>query len=535
MKHVVPVLASVALAVASLTVLVTSSSTAPAAPAPMLPAGTIPISSLPFTISSSGHYCLTSSLLASSGDDGITIDASFVELDLAGFELKGVRGSQIGIDAQNRLHVVIRNGRVSFFDEGGIRGASNVVVEDVEVIQCGGTPIELGLRARVERVDVQVGEGDGVVVGDDSLVRECTIRMEETAVGALSCGDDCVVADVRTSRGASGIVAGARCRIERCTTSENTAVGMSVESCATVRDCCIDAAPEAEDAFTGGDDCLLENVRTSGGLRGITCIDRAQLSKCCVVDPTERGIFVGTFSVVEDCSADVGFDASVACRLSSYGKCLRTTTLGGQKGIVNAQRAQVVDCSVTGATQVGIEVTSGSTVRGCGVSIPSTGTYGIRIIGSGTCDSCSVSGGAVGIGGLSICLVTDCTAVESGEKAIELTSRGQVRGCVAYLGFGDGIVLGDDCVARDNACTGIVGRGIVAAGDRNRIEGNSVNDCGVGLELVGQHNLTIGNQAMENTTADFLTPISNPTGAVLKDFGTIDSSRPQANHGTPVF
>src|SRR4051794_35854724 len=51
-----------------------------------------PISSLPFTISSSGSYFLTKNLLVANAN-GITINATNVDLDLRGFTISATSGS----------------------------------------------------------------------------------------------------------------------------------------------------------------------------------------------------------------------------------------------------------------------------------------------------------------------------------------------------------------------------------------------------------------------------------------------------------
>ncbi len=56
-----------------------------------------PISALPFTINQCGSYFLTDCLTGVAGQNGITIDADDVTLDLNGFTLIGVPGSLDGI------------------------------------------------------------------------------------------------------------------------------------------------------------------------------------------------------------------------------------------------------------------------------------------------------------------------------------------------------------------------------------------------------------------------------------------------------
>src|SRR5215469_10506728 len=66
--------------------------TPPGAPAPTMKSldqieARTPISSLPFTIGSSGSYYLAASLTGSGGNDGITVNADDVTVDLNGFAL----------------------------------------------------------------------------------------------------------------------------------------------------------------------------------------------------------------------------------------------------------------------------------------------------------------------------------------------------------------------------------------------------------------------------------------------------------------
>src|SRR5690349_10378629 len=56
-----------------------------------------PISSLPYTITEAGSYYLTTNLVGTAGQNGITINAPRVSLDLMGFELRGVGGTFSGI------------------------------------------------------------------------------------------------------------------------------------------------------------------------------------------------------------------------------------------------------------------------------------------------------------------------------------------------------------------------------------------------------------------------------------------------------
>lgn len=73
-----------------------------------------PISSLPYTISAPGSYYLTGNLTGVSGQDGIKIESNDVTLDLRGFTLQGVPGSDNGVEittgAITRRAITIKNG-----------------------------------------------------------------------------------------------------------------------------------------------------------------------------------------------------------------------------------------------------------------------------------------------------------------------------------------------------------------------------------------------------------------------------------------
>src|SRR5687767_11957796 len=59
----------------------------------------IAISSIPTTITQSGSYYLTGNLTGVVGQNGITIKASEVTIDLSGYSLIGVSGSKNGIES----------------------------------------------------------------------------------------------------------------------------------------------------------------------------------------------------------------------------------------------------------------------------------------------------------------------------------------------------------------------------------------------------------------------------------------------------
>jgi hypothetical protein len=146
------------------------------------------ITALPYTITSSGTYCLTQSL-NSNVETGAAITVaggSSVVVDLRGFTinnlLAGTNSTAAGIAATNKQGIIVRNGRLTFFHDGvvltGTTGSRGHLVESVEVqfvenvgIFVAGT----GIRVRnctVRRVGSSTLNGRGISVDGDGNVIE---------------------------------------------------------------------------------------------------------------------------------------------------------------------------------------------------------------------------------------------------------------------------------------------------------------------------------------------------------------------------
>lgn len=82
-----------------------------------------PINSLPAVIATPGIHCLKKDLATAMTDGAaITINANSVTIDMNGFKLGGLGGgldsTAVGIRAQNRLNIEIRNGTIRGFGTG---------------------------------------------------------------------------------------------------------------------------------------------------------------------------------------------------------------------------------------------------------------------------------------------------------------------------------------------------------------------------------------------------------------------------------
>jgi Right handed beta helix region len=128
---------------------------------------TFEFTSLPYTINSSGTYCLKNTMLTSlSSGAAITIGAGYqVTVDLRGFALINVpstTSTAVGVQGLGKSNVTVRNGRIQGFRQGVVLDDSPTVPE--------------GERNVVEDVQVDQARTTGILVdGRGSRVRRCVV------------------------------------------------------------------------------------------------------------------------------------------------------------------------------------------------------------------------------------------------------------------------------------------------------------------------------------------------------------------------
>jgi hypothetical protein len=194
---------------------------APAHAAAQSPDCTFEFTSLPYTINSSGTYCLKNTMFVNlSSGAAITIGGGYqVTVDLRGFALINVLSSTstaVGVQGIGKSNVTVRNGRLQGFRQGVVlddspaaEGERNVV-EDVQVDQARHTGILIdGRGSRVRRcavtyygvadpigapVGIQVG-GSGNVV-EDNVVEE---SLSSNGRGIVAYGTNHVVVGNRVT------------------------------------------------------------------------------------------------------------------------------------------------------------------------------------------------------------------------------------------------------------------------------------------------------------------------------------------------
>ncbi|HEU6449392.1 MAG TPA: right-handed parallel beta-helix repeat-containing protein [Verrucomicrobiae bacterium] len=292
--------------------------TPPGAPAPVMKTLSqieprTPISSLPYTITNPGSYYVTTNLTGISGQNGVTLNASDITLDLSGFELAGVPGSLAGIQAPNEV--------------------TNIFIHNGTVRNWGGNGLELNLthESRVEHVHAQRNGGLGIGLGGGDLVENCSaISNTFTGISAFGVIRNCAA----IGNGSDGISGET---LQSCMAEGNG--GNGVHSSISIVDCSA--------AYNHRDGILIE----SGGL----------ISRSAAQFNSGNGIEARFSDLIRDCSAynngATGIVAAVSCRIVS---CVIE---GNTIGISAGQASTVKDCTVRNSSGDGIVVPNDCVVQ----------------------------------------------------------------------------------------------------------------------------------------------------------------------------
>ena len=310
--------------------------TPPGAPAPTMKTlaqiePRTPLAALPVTLTNAGSYYLTTNLVGVPGQNGITINADPVTLDLGGFALLGVPGSLHAIVATApRRNVVVRNGTIRGWGQAAV---SLTNVEDVVLENLHAT-----------------ANGSGLLAGNRSLLRHCA-AVGNTNIAGIRVGDDAMVQDCLVASNVfRGILAGRRARILRCTVVANATSGndgLAAGPGALVREC-IAAGNGAPDGSQGG---------------GIAVEDGSVVADCTTVSNAVEGVFASFDSVVRDTAArdnGVGIATTGGATLRNCAAALNRFL-----GIWDMGGSLIVDCMATENDGTGIVATNRSVVRGC--------------------------------------------------------------------------------------------------------------------------------------------------------------------------
>ena len=194
MEHVLSKLGWVLAALVSLAALAAIAGVVSAGPLdPPGPVGSTDrtvITSLPYTINQSGSYVLKSSLTGVANQNGVTVNASNVTIDLQGFELIGVANSLAGISASNAfVNVSVHDGTVRGWGGAGVSLAgSGSQIKNMRVNSNGGAGISTSADSSVLDSIASTNGGVEILVGAGSTLENCTADGNGTAGNGIEIG-----------------------------------------------------------------------------------------------------------------------------------------------------------------------------------------------------------------------------------------------------------------------------------------------------------------------------------------------------------
>ncbi|MHC5211825.1 MAG: NosD domain-containing protein [Planctomycetota bacterium] len=534
---------------------------APASAAAVVPQDAEVITSLPYSIERPGMYVLAGNL---AGEQGITVQASGVTLDLGGFALTGKVDSHHGIAVRgNQTNIEIRNGTVTAWGTHGIvcDTAYNSSFRDLRLSNNGGCGLRAGHGAVVENVISAANGGSGV------QGREAVVVRDSLAAGnvlwGLDLGNTSVLEGTSViHNGAGGVLVSDGALVRDNAVSDNgwAGIGADATGCAigTLAGIAVNGKGTlVERNNITGNGIGLQLLAAGNGVSGnlvrgndlnyefvqgnqlelllaelpetILWPARLRLAGSLRGTPGENGIIVNS----DDVSVDLAGHALIGVRDSLCGILVRPERKGvhvfdgfltgwggcGFNG-VEAVDARLEGLTAHGCDNVGLRVGSSSTVVNCVAS--GNGNDGIRTeedVVVMTCSANQNGNDGVQVGPHST--VSDVTASENanfGIRAAEGTSISEsttsrntlgiavtkgslVRGCTTSFNSNIGIRAEQACLLIENVVdSNALGIG-VQSGPGTRLDGNNLTNNQIGMNVSGTGNLVIRNTCFGNGTA----------------------------------
>jgi parallel beta-helix repeat protein len=292
---------------------------------PGQPLGT-PISSLPFTIDAPGAYYVTRNLTGGAvGDNGISILASDVTLDLGGFVLTGVAGSNYGINVGGaRRNIVIRNGTLASWNVGVVTAAAEASqLADLHLVQNVVFGLVAGPRATISRCRAAANGDTGIYALEYALVSDSTATSN---VGSgIFVGVGSVVSRSRAdSNGQLGIYGASGSHIADSTARSNASIGLQVHSAGSIRNCT--AALNQTGILGGSGTAIVSSAANGNTLDGIVANGDGIVRDSTATSNSGVGIRAGSRSRIVDSVANrntgggitVSFACTVAGNVSAF-------------------------------------------------------------------------------------------------------------------------------------------------------------------------------------------------------------------------
>jgi len=208
-------------------------------------------------------YVLVKNLF-SSGGDCLTVNSSYISIDLRGFSISG-SGSGVGIGASVPVEgVSIRNGTVKGFALGVSLAGPGSIVQNLHADNNSDTGMFLGTSSLVENVVAQGNQKFGIVVTTASTVKDSILRFNgnnPASVGLSAGPGSTVTGNTIWGSIGTGLFASAGSTVIGNTVLEtNPGVGMSVICPSNVKNNTATTSTQANLVLIGDGCNMIDNV-----------------------------------------------------------------------------------------------------------------------------------------------------------------------------------------------------------------------------------------------------------------------------------
>lgn len=183
--------------------------------------------STPTTISASGSYCLSNNITATENNNGITITASDVTLDLQGYTIKGTNQTGTGIYGTEITNIEIKNGTVRDFGNNIDLTVDFVRAINIRSLNPADITLNLGNGAFVKDCLFTGSPSSGPAVGTASIFVNSISYDNGDGSGFNLLGAGLVTGSVAVGN-INGIYVGEGTTVTNNATSGNQAEGISL-------------------------------------------------------------------------------------------------------------------------------------------------------------------------------------------------------------------------------------------------------------------------------------------------------------------
>jgi hypothetical protein len=205
-----------------------------------------------------GRITSRQNLVIPANQQGISIDANNVSLDLSGFLISGTDGSLNAIAvASGQTDITIRNGSITLADAGiAAASATHLRVDSIHVSRCNAG-INVGTDSIVSNSTASENGSSGIVVGLNSTVANC--QASANSANGIEAGQKCTVRDSSAARNDfSGVSVGDYSKVIGVTSTDNSGFGINGSVGVHIVD------------------CTATRTRATGSAQGISPRSRAQ-------------------------------------------------------------------------------------------------------------------------------------------------------------------------------------------------------------------------------------------------------------------